>query len=226
MDSKILQTKKLDSSDITIGRDSINDICINNLAVSRFHAKIYEEGDKIFIEDMNSSNGTYVNGEKVDISEISEFDNILVGKYNLTIENKSYSNNQNFAYVEDSTVMVDDSTREKILNKVGYSSKEIPLNQNNNSLSPKLIISDVVEVSIEKDLFTIGKSIESDVYLDGFLVKKSHATIVRGSDKKSILIDNGSILNTTKVNGRKIKQKVLVSGDVIEIGKHKMIYLS
>ena len=73
---------------------------------------------------------------------------------------------------------------------------------------------------------TIGKSIESDVYLDGFFIKKKHATIIRGADGKLILIDNSSLFNKTKINGNTFDQKVLTNGDVIKIGKHKMIYLS
>ena len=44
LDTKLLEKKKFDQESISIGRDVENDIHINNLAVSRFHAKIHKEG--------------------------------------------------------------------------------------------------------------------------------------------------------------------------------------
>jgi len=47
LDARMIEKKKFDTETISIGRDIENDIYINNLAVSRFHAKIHREGQKI-----------------------------------------------------------------------------------------------------------------------------------------------------------------------------------
>lgn len=47
---------------ITLGRDDRNDIRITSKAVSRFHAFFYDHHNQFFVEDKNSSNGTFVNG--------------------------------------------------------------------------------------------------------------------------------------------------------------------
>ncbi|MDP3114969.1 MAG: FHA domain-containing protein [Candidatus Cloacimonadaceae bacterium] len=64
---------------ITIGREHENDILIKNIRVSRNHARLTKIGAAWQIEDLNSANGTFVNGKKVAQSFISEKDNITVG---------------------------------------------------------------------------------------------------------------------------------------------------
>lgn len=70
-----LQNKSL----VTIGRDHDNDITINNIRVSRHHARLEKIGSAWQIIDLKSANGTYINGKKVANSFISEQDNITVG---------------------------------------------------------------------------------------------------------------------------------------------------
>ncbi len=55
----------LSQSEITIGRSSGNSIVIPNAEVSRRHAKIRRDGDRYFIEDWGSTNGTFVSGQRV-----------------------------------------------------------------------------------------------------------------------------------------------------------------
>ncbi len=64
---------------LVIGRSSELDIVLVEDMVSRKHAKITMTGGKITIEDLGSTNGTFVNGEKVRLSRLKEGDRILVG---------------------------------------------------------------------------------------------------------------------------------------------------
>lgn len=64
---------------IIIGRSSELDMVLVEDMVSRKHAKITLTGGKITIEDLGSTNGTFVNGEKVKSSRIKEGDRILIG---------------------------------------------------------------------------------------------------------------------------------------------------
>lgn len=60
----------LDKKEYHVGsRDERNDILLHSSAVSRHHARIWKEGKEFFIEDLNSTNGTYVNGEPVNVNE-------------------------------------------------------------------------------------------------------------------------------------------------------------
>ena len=60
-----LHEYSLDQETVTIGRKTDNDIHIDNLAVSGKHAKILTILNDSFIEDLDSTNGTYINGKKV-----------------------------------------------------------------------------------------------------------------------------------------------------------------
>ncbi len=64
---------KLDKGTTTIGRQENNDIVINDLAVSKQHARINRE-ENYFLTDLRSSNGTFVNGKKILHSKLSEGD--------------------------------------------------------------------------------------------------------------------------------------------------------
>ncbi len=59
------QIFELTKPEISIGRDISNDFVINDAEVSRKHAKISLEGDRYKIEDLNSTNGTYIDGQRL-----------------------------------------------------------------------------------------------------------------------------------------------------------------
>jgi predicted component of type VI protein secretion system len=59
------QVYELDLPEVSIGRDIANDIVINDVEVSRKHARLTREGDRYKIEDLNSTNGTYIDGQRL-----------------------------------------------------------------------------------------------------------------------------------------------------------------
>jgi hypothetical protein len=66
-------------SEVVIGRSSELDMVLVEDMVSRRHARITTYGGEIFIEDFGSTNGTFVNGEKITKARLKEGDRILVG---------------------------------------------------------------------------------------------------------------------------------------------------
>jgi hypothetical protein len=64
---------------ILIGRSSDLDMVLVEDMVSRKHARIGMQGDQIFIEDLGSTNGTFVNGEKIKRARLKEGDRVLIG---------------------------------------------------------------------------------------------------------------------------------------------------
>jgi len=81
----VLKELKIDQDEIIIGRDTGNDIQIDNIAVSREHARIIKGPNYYFIEDMSSKNGTFVNGKKINKKFLKEDDEITIGKHSLQI---------------------------------------------------------------------------------------------------------------------------------------------
>jgi pSer/pThr/pTyr-binding forkhead associated (FHA) protein len=59
------QVFELNQNEVSIGRDIANDFVINDAEVSRKHAKLTLEGDRYKIEDLNSTNGTYIDGQRL-----------------------------------------------------------------------------------------------------------------------------------------------------------------
>jgi len=68
-----------DSGEMLVGRSGDVQIVLSEDMVSRRHARIAFEGQKITIEDLGSTNGTFVNGEKIKRAELKEGDRVLIG---------------------------------------------------------------------------------------------------------------------------------------------------
>src|SRR6185436_6684469 len=58
-------TFNLEGDQLTIGRDSANEIVINDAEISRRHARLTYQGGKYVLEDLGSTNGTFVNGQRL-----------------------------------------------------------------------------------------------------------------------------------------------------------------
>ena len=75
---------KVDSFPVSIGRDPINSIVIDDEGVSRFHVKIKKKKFSYIIQDLGSRNGIYINGEKVSNSVLHNNDQVQIGETLLT----------------------------------------------------------------------------------------------------------------------------------------------
>jgi len=71
---------------ITIGRDADNDIPLDDTKLSRRHCRIVRSPEGFVLEDMESSNGSYVNGERADSQVLSAGDTITIGITTLNVE--------------------------------------------------------------------------------------------------------------------------------------------
>lgn len=83
MDGLVLKEIVLGKERMTLGRKPHNDIQIDNLAISGEHATIVTLGNDAFLEDLNSTNGTLVNGQQVKKHVLQNGDVIELGKYKL-----------------------------------------------------------------------------------------------------------------------------------------------
>jgi hypothetical protein len=78
--SKFLIDKDL----TTAGRHPESDIFLDDVTVSRRHAEFRRKDDTFFIHDVGSLNGTYVNRQRVDDTELGDGDELQIGKFKLT----------------------------------------------------------------------------------------------------------------------------------------------
>ncbi len=73
----------LDKSELVLGRDPSSDIFLNDITVSRKHAKLTINPSEVILEDLGSLNGTYVNGERMEQTKLKDRDEIQIGKFKL-----------------------------------------------------------------------------------------------------------------------------------------------
>ena len=83
IDGVVVKEVDINKEKTTLGRRPYNDIVIDNLAVSGEHAVIHMTDDGVEIEDLGSTNGTYVNTKAVKRQELRSGDTVEVGKYKI-----------------------------------------------------------------------------------------------------------------------------------------------
>jgi hypothetical protein len=71
---------------LVIGRSPDVDVVINNTSVSRRHAEVWRTSDGVAIRDLDSTNGTYVNGHRVTAVSLTPRDDVTIGAVHLRIE--------------------------------------------------------------------------------------------------------------------------------------------
>ena len=83
IDGVVIKDVTLAKDRTTLGRRPYNDIVVDNLAISGEHAVLHMIGGDVYLEDLNSTNGTYVNGRAIKKQALEQNDVIEVGKYKI-----------------------------------------------------------------------------------------------------------------------------------------------
>jgi hypothetical protein len=89
IDGVVIKEVQLTKDKTTLGRRPYNDIVIDNLAISGEHAIFEVQGSQVYLEDMDSTNGTYVNGKAAKRLLLQHGDLIDVGKYKIKFDDQS-----------------------------------------------------------------------------------------------------------------------------------------
>ncbi len=194
----------LDKDIISIGRARDNDIVIENLSVSRNHARIRKVDGKYIVTDLNSANGTQVNGVQITKTELVDNDVISIGKHKLQFVNKPLTDEQiiSDAFGADRTMIVDKTPTACVIVSKGRQKDQ--------------------EFKITKYETTIGRSAENDIRLHDWFVSKKHAVIIR-QGQKFFIKDLGS-WRGLKIGDKQIKETELNDGDEIEFGTTSLLF--
>ena len=83
IDGVVIKEVQLTKDRTSLGRRPYNDIVIDNLAVSGEHAVLQMSGNEVFVEDLNSTNGTYLNGKAIKKQQLNNGDTVEIGKYKI-----------------------------------------------------------------------------------------------------------------------------------------------
>lgn len=86
IDGAVIKEVALTKERTTLGRRPYNDIVISNLAVSGEHALLHCASGRISVEDLQSTNGTYVNRQRITRQELQHGDLLHIGQYQLSLQ--------------------------------------------------------------------------------------------------------------------------------------------
>ncbi len=105
---------EVDSSPRVLGRAESAQIRLDHRSVSREHCRFWTEGGECCVEDCGSTNGTYVNGERIVRAKIVEGDRVLVGKFELVLGNSDhFRDTVDLPQASDSTIVTNDPVAEE-----------------------------------------------------------------------------------------------------------------
>jgi FHA domain len=222
---EVLQERKLAKETMTIGRKGDNDIQLDNLAVSGHHAKILTVLNDSFIEDMNSTNGTYLNGSLINKKPLTHHDVIKIGKHEIKYINENAQPGDAFGKTmiinPDSDGMQETEGSAAIDQSVSRLAAEIA-SSDKGSISQKQAKIRLTsgantgkELSLTKALTTLGKP--------GVQVA---AITRRPTGYFLIYIDGGDSTGRPKVNNKEIGSSAyeLKNSDEIEVAGVKMCF--
>jgi pSer/pThr/pTyr-binding forkhead associated (FHA) protein len=124
---------ELKHGDLSVGRNSDNDIHLDDSAVSGHHAKIVTLFNSSYIEDLGSTNGTYVNGKQTKKHTLHNGDVITMGNYQLMFVSKEEA-----AVVADSneTMMLDRSDLDRLIAESKAAAENKPVRAEKVSSAP------------------------------------------------------------------------------------------
>jgi pSer/pThr/pTyr-binding forkhead associated (FHA) protein len=203
IDGVVIKEVQLTKDRTTLGRRPYNDIVIDNLAVSGEHAVIQLSGNDVSLEDLNSTNGTYINGKAVKKQQLANNDTIEIGKYKI-----KYANEQQEEGFERTMII-----------KAGATGMAAPAPAAAQSAVPAAITAAIKvlsgaaagrEVPLVKVVTTIGKP----GVAVAAITKRPHGFVVahvEGSNKPTL---NGSPIGAEPVT--------LKDGDVLELAGTQM----
>jgi pSer/pThr/pTyr-binding forkhead associated (FHA) protein len=172
---------------LKIGRAPENDLQLSVDGVSRQHARLTPDGDGFWIEDLNSANGTFLNGVRVTKERLAHLDVITLGRVaDLIVDARSVA-----------APAVSAVTGEVFLQAVD---------------GPE----DGTQIAVPAGELTIGRVLPSNILIDSRVVSKLHARVRRTTERLAIDdLDspNGTFVNGARIT----TNRVLHDGDTINI---------
>jgi pSer/pThr/pTyr-binding forkhead associated (FHA) protein len=218
---------------LKIGRKVDNDVIINNLAVSGYHAKIDSVGDAFVFVDLQSKNGSFINEKLVNSHWLQDGDVISVGKHALLF---SYSNEESRPDDRpsemDKTMVMDTNDYRSMMKK---SLPTEPPPESPPAPPPKpekrkagylnYLSGGKGHVRLRSKTTKIGKDSSSDILIKGMTIGKVAATIKRTRDGYVFRYVDG--FTKPRINDQRVTDEAVIlnESDIIKIGSIKMQFV-
>ena len=244
-EDKVLKKIVLSSGIVTIGRLPDNLVHLDNPGVSGHHARVCWENGHYVVEDLNSTNGTYLNSQPVRKAELKDGDVIAVGKHNLEFRAKGEEEGRGAGAVVDRTAHWQKRLDEKPLPKLdptthmntdqakqliaagGQSPREAPAATPRQEKVGVLRViqgkADAQQYTLTSKMNMIGKSAMASIRLQGWFAPQTAAIIDRRENAYFIAPAGKGIV--VRVNDELISgTRELREGDALEVAGLKMTF--
>lgn len=222
-EDRILRDIPLGSYPTSIGRLPDNSLVIDNPAVSGHHARLVTEGDRHILEDLQSTNGTFVNEQRITRHTLRDGDIVLVGKHKLVYDRTGDKNltdsptqplsapAQPISQLQ-GTIMLDTKAHRELLARIpreGQAAASKPA-----ILSVVSGKTDRSEYALEAQTSMIGKSKTAQIRLKGWFKPEVAAAITRNANNYVINPLGGKI----RVNDQLLAaNQELKDGDALHV---------
>ena len=211
----------VDADRLVVGRHESCDVPIDFKGISRKHCELVRSGDAYVLQDLGSSNGTFVRGEKIKRHSLSDGDVFSVVGYKLTYgtsEPVQLPDAQDAVGLPDMTMRV----TPKALRTAGKAASGVQISRVNGHL----LVEEGEETRsliLQQSVVFIGKDPKSDIVVDGLMAARMSAAVLRGVDG-FWLLDLTPKGNAVTVNGNKMPVCELTDADVIQVHGLRLQY--
>jgi pSer/pThr/pTyr-binding forkhead associated (FHA) protein len=222
-EDKLVKEVPIGNRPVSIGRSPDNDLPVDNLAVSTYHARVYMEAGRLVVEDLNSLNGTFVNDIRVERATLHDGDSIWIGKHHIKVDASGDtaipwdSGRKAAAPKINETMVLDTKIRRDMLQQAAAMGERSQFSPGRLKMPTLVVLSGKVnqaEYVITSRLTVIGKSPMATVRLQGWFKPKMAAQINQRDD--GYYLGTGDQVPT--INGTPIQGPVrLNDGDLIEV---------
>ncbi len=204
---------------IEVGRAGQNDVVIVDSRVSRRHARLSQRADDWLLEDLNSANGTRVNGQLISQATVSEHDLIQIGGANLRVQWTQSPPLDESPTLLQATLVDSPADLEKTLTDQPLEAT-VP-----DTTVPRLAVrfeGRVWEVALRTERLRIGRAADNDLVLAHEKLSRHHAVLERRGDK-IFLVDQGSS-NGTFVGDERIGERELHGDESVRIADARLTF--
>jgi hypothetical protein len=229
--SSPLKEVPLGTRPVTIGRAPDNDIPIDNLAVSNYHARVYVEAGSLVVEDLNSLNGSFLNDIRVERAMLKDGDTILIGKHHIIVDQAHDAAlpldgwRRAPAPRVSETMVLDTHERRQMHEQAAAAGERSQLSPERLRVPTLTVLrgrTNQREYLLSGKLTVIGHSTMATVRLRGWFTPEIAAQINKHED--GYYLGRGD--RVPKVNGVEISGLTkLNDGDLIEVGRVRLNFL-
>jgi pSer/pThr/pTyr-binding forkhead associated (FHA) protein len=213
-EDKVIERVITEKKRINIGRNSDNDIVLDNRGISRKHAMIEINPANSVIIDNESLNGTFVNNRRVEEEVLHDGDTITIGKYTLVFRPNAGAEAK-LSDLDGTMTLNTRKHREQV--EIDRRDREVVARSGGVAVLMGEKNAPVGEVRLSGATLTFGKADFVNVKIAGWFIPDIQAKI--GFENGQYVLTNVGNRNKTRVNGEPVDKVTLKNADIVQIGR-------